>query len=136
MESSPGTLIGTLIGVLVVVMLATAHWWGVVETSEARYAEISREMYRSGDWLHPSLLNIHHYHKPPITYWLAAASYFAFGVNHFATRLLLTVSFALQVWLVFHIARQVFADTHVAWCSALVYATLPIVLVSARGLTT
>lgn len=136
MESSPGKLIGILIGVLVVVMLATAHWWGVVETSEARYAEISREMYRSGDWLHPTLLNIHHYHKPPITYWLTAASYFAFGVNHFATRLLLTVSFALQVWLVFHIARQVFADTHVAWCSALVYATLPIVLVSARGLTT
>jgi 4-amino-4-deoxy-L-arabinose transferase-like glycosyltransferase len=136
MENSPDKFIGTFIAVLVVVMLATAHLWGVVETSEARYAEISREMYRSGDWLHPTLLSIHHYHKPPVTYWLTAASYFVFGVNLFATRILLTFSFALQVWLVFRIARQLFPNPHVACYSALVYATLPIVLVSARGLTT
>jgi 4-amino-4-deoxy-L-arabinose transferase-like glycosyltransferase len=136
MESSPDKFSAVLIALLFVVMLSTAHLWGVVETSEARYAEISREMYRSGDWLHPTLLNIHHYHKPPMTYWLTAASYSVFGVNFFATRALLAVSFALQVWIVFHIAKQLFNNADVAWRSALVYATLPIVLISARGLTT
>lgn len=136
MESSPDKFTRTLIAILVVLMLATAHLWGVVETSEARYAEISREMYRSGDWMHPTLLNIHHYHKPPITYWLTAASYFVFGVNPFATRVPLTISFAVQVWLVSRIAKQLFPNPHAACYSALVYATLPIVLLSARGLTT
>src|SRR5687768_3582551 len=32
--------------------------WGVIETSEARYAEIAREMFQSGDFVHPQLLNI------------------------------------------------------------------------------
>jgi 4-amino-4-deoxy-L-arabinose transferase-like glycosyltransferase len=51
-------------------MLLTNSWWGVIETSEARYAEIANEMFYSSDYLHPSLLNIYHYHKPPLTYWI------------------------------------------------------------------
>lgn len=44
--------------------------WGLAETSEARYAEISREMALSGDYIHPTLLGIQHYHKPPGTYYI------------------------------------------------------------------
>lgn len=125
-----------LITVLGVLMLTTSNLWGVIETSEARYAEISREMFRSGDWLHPRLLNIHHYHKPPITYWLTAISYSIFGVNAFAVRFFLTVAFCLQVFLILKIAQQLFENTRTAWYAALVYATLPTVLISVRGLTT
>lgn len=124
------------VAVLSVLMLSTGNSWGVIETSEARYAEISREMYRSGDWLHPRLLNIHHYHKPPVTYWLTAAAYSLFGVNPFAARFFLVASFALQVLLVYNIARRLFLRDDVAFYSSLVYATLPIVLISVRGLTT
>ena len=51
-------------------LLINVGSYGVVETSDARYAEIGREMFTSGDYIHPNLLDVHHYHKPPITYQL------------------------------------------------------------------
>lgn len=125
-----------LIGVLVIVMLVTANSWGVIETSEARYAEISREMYRSGDWLHPKLLGIYHYHKPPVTYWITAIAYSLFGVTAFAARFFLTVSFLMQIVLIFRLTQLLFNNKAIACYATLVYATLPLVLISVRGLTT
>ena len=125
-----------LVLALALLMLATANLWGVIETSEARYAEVGREMLRSGDWLHPKLMGIYHYHKPPLTYWLTAASYSVFGVNPFAARFFLTVAFCIQVLVVYRIAMRLFKNEQTAYYAALVYATLPIVLISVRGLTT
>ncbi|MCO4294225.1 glycosyltransferase family 39 protein [Solitalea sp. MAHUQ-68] len=128
----------TFLTILVIgsLLLATANLWGVTETSEARYAEISREMMRSGDWVHPSLLNIHHYHKPPITYWLTAISYLTFGVNPFAARFFLVIAYCLQIYLIFKIAKELLADEQKAWYASVIYATLPIVLMAVKGLTT
>jgi 4-amino-4-deoxy-L-arabinose transferase-like glycosyltransferase len=131
-----GIRLWLLIGILSIVMLATSGLWGVVETSEARYAEISREMLRSNDWMHPTLLNIHHYHKPPVTYWITATAFSIFGVNPFATRFFLTIAFTIQILLVYLITREMLHNKRVAWYAALIYATLPIVMISVRGLTT
>ncbi len=125
-----------LASLLCLLMLLTIGQWGVLETSEARYAEISREMYRSGDWVHPKLLNIHHYHKPPVTYWLTATAFSLFGVNTFAVRFFLVIAFVTQLILIFKLAELVFKSKQVAFNSTLVYATLPLVLISVRGLTT
>ena len=125
-----------LIAVLAFVMLTTANGWGVVETSEARYAEISREMITTHDWLHPTLLNIHHYHKPPLTYWITALAYSIFGVNNFSVRFFLTIAFCAQVLLVFKLSVRLFRSEQIAFYSSLVFATLPLVLISVRGLTT
>jgi len=137
MESSRAKFdLTILIFVLAGTMLATANLWGVVETSEARYAEISREMLRSGDWLHPTLLKIHHYHKPPITYWITAVAYSVFGVNAFAARFFLTVAYCAQVVIVFNLAKLLFKNELTAYYAAVIYSTLPLVLVSVRALTT
>lgn len=117
-------------------MLSTAGLWGVVETSEARYAEISREMLRSGDWINPTLLNIHHYHKPPLTYWITTVGLKLFGVNSFAVRFFLVIAYAIQVMLVHSISKTLFSRPRLAWYASVIYSTLPIVLVSVRGLTT
>ncbi|HTE28813.1 MAG TPA: glycosyltransferase family 39 protein [Chryseolinea sp.] len=126
----------SMVGALCFLMVATSGLWGVIETSEARYAQISREMVESGDWIHPSLLAIKHYHKPLLTYWITAASYATFGSNAFATRFFLTIAFGIQVLLIYRIAQNLFTDELVPWFSAIVYASLPIVLISVRGLTT
>lgn len=136
MENLHGKQVFILIALLFLLMLSTGNFWGVIETSEARYAEISREMYRSNDWLHPTLLNIYHYHKPPVTYWLTAAAYTVFGVNAFAARFFLLIAFLVQVLLINKVAYLLFKDKLAGYYSTLVYATLPIVLVSVRGLTT
>jgi 4-amino-4-deoxy-L-arabinose transferase-like glycosyltransferase len=137
MESSRAKFdLTILIFVLAVTMLATANLWGVVETSEARYAEISREMFRSGDWLHPTLLKIHHYHKPPITYWITAVAYSVFGIDAFATRFFLIVAYCAQVVIVFNLAKMIFKNEMTSYYAAVIYATLPLVLISVRALTT
>ena len=43
------------------------------ETTEARYAEIAREMVASGNYLEPFFNGIKHFHDRPLTYWMIAA---------------------------------------------------------------
>jgi 4-amino-4-deoxy-L-arabinose transferase-like glycosyltransferase len=135
-KSSRDRIVALVIFIFLVLMLTTAGQWGLIETSEARYAEISREMVQSGDWLHPTLLNIYHYHKPPLTYWLTAISFSMFGINEFAVRFFLTFAFFLQVLLISKISRLLFEEKEIALFTAVVYATLPMILISVRGLTT
>lgn len=54
---------------------------------EVRIAETAREMVASGDWLVPRYNGELRLQKPPLPYWLTAASYRLFGVNEIATRL-------------------------------------------------
>lgn len=121
---------------LAISLLLTSNAWGVLETSEARYAEISREMFRSGDWLHPKFLDIYHYHKPPVTYWITASAYSVFGVNVFAARFFLVTAYFLQVLLIFKVAQLLFNEKCAGYFASLVYATTPMILISVRGLTT
>lgn len=121
---------------LTAILLATGNLWGPLETSEARYAEISREMLVSGDWLHPTLLNIYHYHKPPVTYWITAASYSLFGVSPFALRFFLVVALVVQFFLVAKISKMLLNDEETSVLAGWIYITMPLVLASVRGLTT
>lgn len=129
-------VIHVLIILLGGLLLITSAFYGPVETSEARYAEISREMYVNGDFIHPTLLNIYHYHKPPLTYWITAISFHVFGVNTFALRFPLVISLFLQYILIFRIALLLWQDEKLAFLSGWVYASMPVVLISVQGLTT
>ncbi|MCA9174109.1 MAG: glycosyltransferase [Planctomycetales bacterium] len=59
----------------------------LIDRDETRYAEIPREMLATGDWVLPTLNFKTYYDKPPMLYWLVAASYSVFGVNETAARL-------------------------------------------------
>ena len=111
--------------------------WGPLESSEARYAEIGREMLTGQDWLHPRELGIQHFHKPPLTYWLTAAGLGLLGENAAGARALAVVAVLAQVLLVYGLGRLLFAgDRARALAAAVVYGTLPVVLISALNLTT
>ncbi|MGB7784817.1 MAG: glycosyltransferase family 39 protein [Salinimicrobium sp.] len=125
-----------ILALLFAVLLSGSGSWGLTESSEARYAEIAREMVASGDYLHPSLLGIHHYHKPPVTYQLTALGYQIFGINEFGARFFLAVALLLQVFFVYKIGRLLFKDEKKAIASALIYFSFPVVLIAARNLTT
>ncbi|MHA6249090.1 ArnT family glycosyltransferase [Pontibacter sp. CAU 1760] len=129
-------LLTGFLAVFFLLLLYNVGGWGVTESSEARYAEISREMLRGGDWLHPRLLGIQHFHKPPVTYMLSAIGMEAFGVNAFGARFFLQVSVVLQTLLVYLIGLALFRNSRQALIAAMVYSTMPAVLISARNLTT
>jgi 4-amino-4-deoxy-L-arabinose transferase-like glycosyltransferase len=68
--------------------LATLGLYPVMDTTEARYAEIARKMVELGDWITPW----HDYAtpfwgKPPLSIWLTAGSFRMFGESEFAARL-------------------------------------------------
>ncbi len=54
---------------------------------EGRYAEIAREMAVTGDWLTPRLNGLKYFEKPPLQYWLGAATFDALGIDEWTARL-------------------------------------------------
>jgi 4-amino-4-deoxy-L-arabinose transferase-like glycosyltransferase len=54
---------------------------------ESRYAEISREMVASGDWITPRLNGFKYFEKPPLQYWTTAALFKVFGEHDAVARL-------------------------------------------------
>lgn len=44
------------------------------DPDEPRYAQVAREMVRSGDWVLPHLNGEVYHHKPPLYFWLVAAA--------------------------------------------------------------
>ena len=77
-----------LIGGCALVLLYTAFLgrYGVLQQTEARYAEVAREMKASRDFLMPTLNGVPHVQKPPVTYWLTAGSMALFGENEIGAR--------------------------------------------------
>ncbi len=71
------------------------------EPDEGRYSEIAREMIETGDWLVPHFWYLPHLDKPPMTYWLVAASMKLFGQNEWAVRLPVALAGISGVWAVF-----------------------------------
>lgn len=73
---------------------------------EGRYAEIPREMLATGDFVTPRLDGVNYFEKPPLVYWVTAASERLFGLNEWAVRAV-PVLFALWgVLLTYTAARR------------------------------
>lgn len=88
---------------------------------EGRYAEISREMVATGDWITPRLNGIKYFEKPPLQYWAGAVSLAALGDTEVAARLYTFLAGALTLAAVaFTAARLGGAAQGVATAIALV----------------
>lgn len=67
-------------------LISTAWIRPLALPDEGRYVGIAWEMLRSGDWLTPTLNGLPFFHKPPLFYWITAASMWLFGTNPWAAR--------------------------------------------------
>ncbi len=78
-------------------MVAFPH----TDSSEARYAEISRKMVETGDWITPQFdYGIPFWAKPPLSMWMSALGMKVFGVNEFGSRILTFLAAMGILWLV------------------------------------
>jgi 4-amino-4-deoxy-L-arabinose transferase-like glycosyltransferase len=95
---------------------------------EGTYALVAREIYRTGNWLYPTLQGEPFLLKPPLMQWLIALCYQLGGVQEFTTRLPGAVLTALGVPLLYLVGRLAFKQNLPALFAALVYLTmLPVV---------
>lgn len=75
------------------VLVAVVAWFATLDArrlqhpDEGRYGEIAREMAASGDWITPRLNDLKYFEKPPLQYWLGAATFRVFGVHEWTARL-------------------------------------------------
>ncbi len=107
----------------------------LMETSDARYAEISWEMVHTGDWLTPRMNFALHLDKPPLAYWLGAVGLKLLGHSEVAVRAPLAVAAALCLGLVFATGRRLFG-LRAALLAVLILGTAPLFLFMGRLFTT
>jgi hypothetical protein len=66
---------------------------------DAVQAQIARNMLSSGDWVTARLDGVAYLEKPPLIYWMIAASYKVFGVHDWVARIPIAVSSIALCWL-------------------------------------
>ena len=79
--------IAILLLVFSVVWFCNLDYRNLLRPDEGRYAEISREMLASADWITPRLNGIKYFEKPPLQYWMTAGAYALFGESEWTARL-------------------------------------------------
>lgn len=79
---------------------------GIIDIDASLYAEMSREMFRSGNYFIFLNRGVDPYlDKPPLVFWSAVLSYALFGVNHFAYRLPTLLTTVLGAYSVYGFTR-------------------------------
>ena len=94
----------------------------LIDPDEGRYAEIPREMLELGDLITPTLNYVKYLEKPPLLYWLNAASIKLFGTSEFAARLPSALCGLATVLATYLIARVLY-DRRTALISAIILGT-------------
>ncbi|MBD2301836.1 glycosyltransferase family 39 protein [Nostoc sp. FACHB-190] len=84
---------------------------GLVDETEPLFAEASRQMFVTGDWITPFFNGVTRFDKPALIYWCQALAYSIIGVNEWAVRLPSAIAAIAVISLAFytvqwHLAKQ------------------------------
>ena len=118
----------------ITLLLAGNGMIGLFESSEARYAEVSREMIETGDFLSPQMDYVYHFTKPPMTYWLTSLGMTIFGTNPFGARFFVTLFAILTMVVVYLSGRE--DDEEEGFYAFLILGASPLFFIMAKVLTT
>jgi 4-amino-4-deoxy-L-arabinose transferase-like glycosyltransferase len=98
---------------------------------EPRYARISEEMVLRGEYVTPTLNFLPWLEKPPLLFWIQAASYKAFGISEWSARVPVALLATLALVATWFLGQ--FAGPRVALFSALVLASTVLFWLYARA---
>jgi 4-amino-4-deoxy-L-arabinose transferase-like glycosyltransferase len=116
---------------LFVLLLTLAALRPLALPDEGRYGEVGRWMAVSGDWLAPRLNGLPFFHKPPLLYWLEAASVTLFGATPWALRLVPALHAGLMLAALF-LAARAWGDERLARRAALMFGCSPAFLLGGQ----
>lgn len=98
---------------------------GLTRRDEGRYAEVAREMLQpGGDGWEMRLMGVRYYEKPPMLYWLSAASMKLLGRTDDAARLPLLGCLLLTLGLCFIWAQREWDGPSAEWGAALLATSI------------
>ncbi|MBM4053532.1 MAG: glycosyltransferase family 39 protein [Planctomycetes bacterium] len=91
---------------------------------EPRYAQVSKEMRDSGNFILPQLNGEPYPHKPPLLFWMINLFSIPFGkITHLSGRLPSAFAGVGCCLILFNFARNVFQNTRIGLLAALILAT-------------
>ncbi|MEE8110753.1 MAG: glycosyltransferase family 39 protein, partial [bacterium] len=108
---------------------------GLLAPGEGRYAEAARTMVLTGDWIVPRVNGRIHLEKPPLLYWLTAASFSVFGIHEASARLVPTLCSLLAGLFLFLLGRRMYGEAG-GWLAAFILLTGMTWSIYGRFLTT
>ena len=112
-----------LLGFFILAYIIPLDYRPLMEPDETRYAEIPREMVDGGNWLELRLVGLSYYEKPPLGYWLGAASITALGQHPLAVRLPMALAAGATALTIFLLVRAQRGRTDLALGAAVIYLT-------------
>jgi 4-amino-4-deoxy-L-arabinose transferase-like glycosyltransferase len=104
----------------------------LIDRDEPRFAEASREMRQSGDFLVPRLNGEYRFDKPPLIYWCQVLAYDILGENDFAARLPSVIFAALTAVATWMYSSRIFGPRIGLW-SGILFATSLQVFIHSRA---
>jgi 4-amino-4-deoxy-L-arabinose transferase-like glycosyltransferase len=116
-----------------VLLFSVGNWsLPLIDRDEPRFAEASREMRQSGDYLVPRLNGEYRFDKPPLIYWCQVLSFDGLGENDFAARFPSVIFAALVSVATWMFASRIFGPRVGIW-SGIIFATSLQVFIHARA---
>ena len=118
-----------LIIVAAVIWFSNLEYRTLVKPDEGRYAEIPREMVKSGDWTTPRLNELKYFEKPPLQYWATAVAYTVFGEHQWTSRLWAGLTGFAGILLVWFAGLRLFGREAADYAAMLLGSSLLYVLI-------
>jgi 4-amino-4-deoxy-L-arabinose transferase-like glycosyltransferase len=81
---------------------------GLLDDVDSIYLQVAREMLQRHDYVTPTIDGIRFFDKPPLMYWMAAASMKLFGVHDWAARLPLALGVLALLLAVYALGLHIF----------------------------
>lgn len=127
---STRTLWWLLLGILGV-RLMSLGLYPLMDTSEARYAEMARKMLELGDWVTPMFdYGVPFWGKPPLAFWTQALGMQLLGINEFAVRLPAWLLHVASCLLLIRFAREEY-DERTGLVAAILFSSSSLGLLAA-----
>ena len=116
--------------ILLLVLIYGLLWFGtlnyrhLIPSDEGRYAEISREMLVTGDWVTPRYNGYKYFEKPPLQIWATATAFNLFGIGDWQARLWTALTGFLTILFVGFTGARIY-NARAGWIASLVLASSP-----------